>query len=196
MIFTPAFLLLATSIATIVLAFGLPPIPAIRPQYRASVRIRHHLRRNLVLPGRMALWTLALTLAIAGAGAAIAYAMTPSSIPARQSSSPHESGDLDDLVTYARAIGNDAPKPEAQNLPDVETMIDRLKTRLENTPDDVRGWRMLGWSYFNTGAYARSAEAYAKAAELDPNSDEIKRLLASAREKASEASTQRSAETR
>jgi cytochrome c-type biogenesis protein CcmH len=48
-------------------------------------------------------------------------------------------------------------------LPDVNTMIERLAARLETTPGDIKGWRMLGWSYFNTGHYKQAAAAYAKA---------------------------------
>jgi len=59
-------------------------------------------------------------------------------------------------------------------LPDVNTMIERLAARLEATPDDIKGWRMLGWSYFHTKRYKEAATAYARAVELDPNSAELK----------------------
>ena len=73
----------------------------------------------------------------------------------------------------------------AKSLPDVKTMIDRLSARLETTPDDIKGWRMLGWSYFHTGLYEQAAIAYAKALELDPNSAEIKLSHEEAKAKAS-----------
>jgi cytochrome c-type biogenesis protein CcmH len=47
-------------------------------------------------------------------------------------------------------------------------MISRLVERLNQKPDDPEGWRMLGWSYSNTGRYAEAVGAYAKAAELRP----------------------------
>lgn len=50
----------------------------------------------------------------------------------------------------------------------VDSMIEGLKARLEATPDDAEGWRMLGWSYFNVGRYKESAEAYGKAIALAP----------------------------
>ena len=62
-------------------------------------------------------------------------------------------------------------------LPDVNTMIERLAARLETTPEDIKGWRMLGWSYFHTGRYEQAATAYARAVELDPNSAELKGSL-------------------
>jgi cytochrome c-type biogenesis protein CcmH len=45
----------------------------------------------------------------------------------------------------------------AKPLPDVNTMIERLAARLETTPEDVKGWRMLGWAYFNTARYEQAA---------------------------------------
>ncbi len=56
--------------------------------------------------------------------------------------------------------------PAGKQLPDVSTMIERLAARLETAPDDVKGWRMLGWSYFNTGRYEQAAAAYAKRQRL------------------------------
>jgi cytochrome c-type biogenesis protein CcmH len=71
-------------------------------------------------------------------------------------------------------------------LPDVNAMIERLATRLETTPEDIEGWRMLGWSYFNTSRYEEAATAYARAVELDPGSAELKLSYEEAKAKASE----------
>ena len=49
----------------------------------------------------------------------------------------------------------------------VEEAIASLITKLDANPEDAEGWRMLGWSYFNTERYADAAEAYAKAVKLD-----------------------------
>lgn len=95
---------------------------------------------------------------------------------------------LSRLSTYARSIKSDAEvsTPEKTDmLPDVNTMITQLASRLQNAPDDVRGWRMLGWSYFNTGDYEQAAAAYAKAVQLDPASAELKAAYEQARAKAS-----------
>jgi cytochrome c-type biogenesis protein CcmH len=64
-------------------------------------------------------------------------------------------------------------------------MIERLAARLGTTPGDVKGWQMLGWSYFHTSRYTKAAEAYAKALALDPNSDVLKLRYEEARAKAS-----------
>ncbi len=54
------------------------------------------------------------------------------------------------------------------HLGTVDEMIARLVDRLNRNPKDSEGWRMLGWSYFNTGRFVQSASAYAKAIELNP----------------------------
>ena len=61
----------------------------------------------------------------------------------------------------------------SDGLPDVETMIRRLATRLQQNPNDAEGWRMLGWSYFNTNRYAEAATAYDKAIALDPGNAKL-----------------------
>jgi cytochrome c-type biogenesis protein CcmH len=71
-------------------------------------------------------------------------------------------------------------------VPDVTTMIEQLALRLETTPEDLEGWRMLGWSYFYTARYEQAANAYARAMELDPGSAELKLSYEEAEAKASE----------
>ena len=93
------------------------------------------------------------------------------------------------LKDYTRSIETEKPAPMAaagKLLPDVNTMIERLAARLETTPEDIKGWRMLGWSYFHTARYEQAAAAFAKAVELDPNSAELKLLYKEAKAKASE----------
>lgn len=81
-----------------------------------------------------------------------------------------------DLLAYAN--GQSGKKPvamspwqrEGNSLPDVETMIARLAARLERSPNDPEGWRMLGWSYFNTQKYQLASDAYARAVQLKADS--------------------------
>ena len=92
------------------------------------------------------------------------------------------------LMDYTRSIGTEEPASKAEAgelLPDANTMIERLAARLETTPDDIEGWRMLGWSYFHTERYQQAATAYARAVELDPSSAELKRSYEEAKAKAS-----------
>jgi cytochrome c-type biogenesis protein CcmH len=51
---------------------------------------------------------------------------------------------------------------------DVAGMIGQLESQAKSRPNDVETWRMLGWSYFQTGRFGESAEAYARAGQLDP----------------------------
>ena len=107
-------------------------------------------------------------------------------------SSPSRSGMNGDMLSrlndFAGSAETQGPASKAaagKPLPDVNTMIERLAARLETAPDDIKGWRMLGWSYFNTGRYEQAAAAYAKAVALDPNSSELKLSYEQAKAKAS-----------
>jgi cytochrome c-type biogenesis protein CcmH len=73
----------------------------------------------------------------------------------------------------ARASGDEGPSSQA-NLPTVEEMMQRLAARLARNPDDIEGWRTLGWSYLNIGLFTQAEEAYAKAIALDPGNTEFR----------------------
>lgn len=53
-------------------------------------------------------------------------------------------------------------------IADVSTMIAQLEAKLRANPNDPEGWRMMGWSYAAVGRYGDAAEAYHRAAALDP----------------------------
>jgi cytochrome c-type biogenesis protein CcmH len=81
-------------------------------------------------------------------------------------------------VAITRGGGGDAPagphgtvKPD-QPVGDVNSMIASLEERLKKDPDNAEGWRMLGWSYFETRDLARAAAAYRRAAQIEPNNAE------------------------
>ncbi len=67
------------------------------------------------------------------------------------------------------ARGAGAQAASMQNLPDVDSLIERLRARLESQPADAAGWRMLGWSYFATERPAEAVAAYANAIAIEPN---------------------------
>jgi cytochrome c-type biogenesis protein CcmH len=48
-------------------------------------------------------------------------------------------------------------------------MISGLEAKLKENSNNPEGWRMLGWSFFETGRYAESATAYKKATQLKPD---------------------------
>ncbi len=139
----------------------------------------------------------AVFLLVAGIGVATSYLGAPPKATGSGDTLSHSGSDgemLARLKDYTRSIGTEKPASMAaagKLLPDVNTMIERLAARLETTPEDIKGWRMLGWSYFHTARYKQAATAFAKAVELDPNSAEHKLAY----EKAKKASEGDSSET-
>jgi cytochrome c-type biogenesis protein CcmH len=55
---------------------------------------------------------------------------------------------------------------------EVAAMIGQLEARMKQAPGDAEGWRMLGWSYLQVGRNADAAQAYGRAAALDPHNGE------------------------
>ncbi|MFC3173665.1 tetratricopeptide repeat protein [Novosphingobium bradum] len=69
------------------------------------------------------------------------------------------------------ALADGLAGPAGQKpLDDVDTAIGRLAKRLEQTPGDGEGWRMLGWSQAMTGHPDRAIEPYKRALALLPRS--------------------------
>lgn len=60
-----------------------------------------------------------------------------------------------------------APAPTGPQ--DVGAMISSLEAKLKADPNDAEGWRMLGWSFFQTQRYAEAAMAYKRATVLKPD---------------------------
>lgn len=102
-------------------------------------------------------------------------------------SGPHDHDALSGLKDYARKIAPDqapAATTESKQLPDVDTMIDRLAARLQTAPQDLEGWRLLGWSYFHTSRYVQATAAFKKALELDPTSTALQQAVSDSEAKA------------
>lgn len=62
----------------------------------------------------------------------------------------------------------------------VDQVIAALETKLRDNPDDAEGWRMLGWSYFETSRFAESATAMRRAIQLAPGNSEYHSMLGEA----------------
>ncbi len=60
----------------------------------------------------------------------------------------------------AQAAGGD-------DLPPIEEMVAGLEERLQQQPDDIGGWQMLGRTYMQLGNYAAAINAFQKVVELD-----------------------------
>lgn len=60
------------------------------------------------------------------------------------------------------------PAASASQQPSVDEVIAKLEAKLKADPNDAEGWRMLGWSYFQTERFAEAATALGRATKLDP----------------------------
>jgi cytochrome c-type biogenesis protein CcmH len=110
-------------------------------------------------------------------GSVALYAMNGSpELPSARAGASLQVGasSVDQLAAATTGSGSPGlPQSPSQNgsqprLGTVDEMIGRLVDRLNRNPNDAEGWRMLGWSYFNTERFAQAATAYAKAIELNP----------------------------
>ncbi|WP_310476929.1 c-type cytochrome biogenesis protein CcmI [Sandarakinorhabdus sp.] len=59
-----------------------------------------------------------------------------------------------------------APAQDAAAQGEVNQLIAGLEQKVQANGSDPEGWRMLGWSYFQTGRYADAVKAYARAIAL------------------------------
>ncbi|MBC7506331.1 MAG: c-type cytochrome biogenesis protein CcmI [Sandarakinorhabdus sp.] len=67
-----------------------------------------------------------------------------------------------------------APPPAVAANPqaaDVAGLVGALEAKMAANPKDPVGWRMLGWSYFQTDRFADAAAAYGQAVALDPQGE-------------------------
>ncbi len=78
-----------------------------------------------------------------------------------------------DLASGPAAPAEPAPAaaaaPAAPADGEVAQLITGLEQKMQGNPNDPEGWRMLGWSYFQTGRYGDAAKAYARAIALKPD---------------------------
>jgi cytochrome c-type biogenesis protein CcmH len=139
-------------------------------------------------------WVVAAVvfLLVSGMGAVVSYPEKPSDATRLEEATSASGADaeaLAQLADYARSIGSEprsSMTTTGELLPDVDSMIDGLAARLETAPQDIEGWRMLGWSYFHTARYEQAATAFGRALELDPSSAELRLSYDEAKAKASE----------
>jgi cytochrome c-type biogenesis protein CcmH len=119
--------------------------------------------------------------AVAGVvlGAVLLYALDdspdlPSTPPQIRSAGPQGASVVDQLAAAMQGEEGQSQSQSQAGLGTVDEMIARLVERLNRNPNDQEGWRMLGWSYFNTERFAQSAAAYAKAIALDPQNADFR----------------------
>ncbi len=68
-------------------------------------------------------------------------------------------------------------EPAASAPPQILAMVQRLESRLQESPDDGKGWKMLGRSYHVLGRYREAVAAYSRAAELLPGDAQVRAAL-------------------
>ncbi len=90
---------------------------------------------------------------------------------------PDDYAKLERFANPAASLQRVPISPTETFLPNVDEMIERLAARLETAPDDIKGWKMLGWSYFQVARYGEAAAAYARAIRVEPSSAELKKLF-------------------
>jgi len=66
------------------------------------------------------------------------------------------------------------------STPDVDAMLSKLRERLLEQPDDVRGWTLLANALMSTGRYPEAVTAYERLVQLEPRSPEFLVRLADA----------------
>ena len=70
-------------------------------------------------------------------------------------------GDYPSAMQVRAAPDRMATNP--QDVPPIEEMIESLAARLEQNPDDLDGWLLLGGSYLALQQFANAREAYQRA---------------------------------
>src|SRR5262245_45231739 len=172
------WLLIVSSIA--ITALFVVPQQSAKPAFLSRLQSSSRVgSQDLRATARTLIVPALVFLLVSGIGAATSYMSDPSAATGSGgviSASSGEDGEIARLKDYTSSIGNEKPTTMAaadKLLPDVNTMVERLAARLVTSPNDVKGWRTLGWSYFNMGRYDQAVTAYEKAAELDPSSAEI-----------------------
>ena len=73
-----------------------------------------------------------------------------------------------DSMAAQRGVGDEASFSEG-----MESLIERLKQKMEQNPNDGEGWALLARSYMGLGRYPEAARAYENATTLVPNDAQL-----------------------
>ena len=115
--------------------------------------------------GRWLQWPLAVAFPIA-AGALYLTLGTPEAL---------------DPSSYVRpAVETAQQSQQSQQVPDMQTIMERIKLQLEETPDNAQAWFMLGRGHLTLGEYTQAETALRKSYELDASNIDVRIRLADA----------------
>jgi len=87
---------------------------------------------------------------------------------------------LDSREIAAEAMKKPDVPRKADGTPDIDAMVAGLQKKMEQNPDNAKGWFMLGRSYMVLKRYPDAVSAYEKALKLMPESANIMLSLADA----------------
>ncbi len=127
----------------------------------------------------MTLWLGATALLIAALG----FVLVPAWLRARQTQSRPVTSFIAAGLLVPFAVGmylhvttwSDSPEANT-NLPAVTDMVSSLADRLQQNPEDVAGWRLLGQSYLSLGRYPEARDALREAWRRTPMPDDELRV--------------------
>lgn len=70
-------------------------------------------------------------------------------------------------ATVYSFIGSPNVDPNQDPVPDINAMVESLAERLEDTPEDLAGWKMLGRSYVQLKQFPAAVDAFERAVILE-----------------------------
>ena len=71
------------------------------------------------------------------------------------------------ISVYSQIGSPDAQSPQQGELPSIDAMVDSLAARLQQDPNDVPGWKLLGRSYVQMRDFPGAIAAYERAVDLE-----------------------------
>jgi cytochrome c-type biogenesis protein CcmH len=81
------------------------------------------------------------------------------------------------LPKASRAMTATAPRSDKRQAASVTDLLAGLERRLQEDPEDAKGWLLLARSYDHVGRHEDAATAYAKAAGLGLSDDALEARL-------------------
>jgi cytochrome c-type biogenesis protein CcmH len=71
------------------------------------------------------------------------------------------------ISVYSQIGSPGAQSPQQGDLPSIDAMVDSLAARLQQDPNDVPGWKLLGRSYVQMRDFPAAIAAYERAVDLE-----------------------------